>query len=136
MQTLASFDKGHEFPVTEFELSPAWVSAYVEAVEDEAAARDAPGSVPPMAITALSIRALLETAGLPPGAIHVGQELAFRRSVSTGERLSASARIVSRGERQGWVLMGVDLLVAGASGDEVMGGRAIVTFPVPGEGEG
>ena len=135
MQTLASFEKGHEFPATEFDLSPEWVSSYVEAVEDEGTARGAPGSVPPMAIAALSVRALLERAGLPPGAIHVGQELAFRRSVSPGERLTATARVASRGERQGWVLMGVDLSVAGAGGSEVMSGRAIVTFPVPGGGE-
>lgn len=128
MQTLASLEKGHEFPATAFELTSGWVSGYVAAVEDRAIEVLGPDAVPPMAIAALSIRALLERAGLPPGAIHVGQELAFRRAVCVGERLSVAARVASRGERAGWVLMGVDLSVA-AGKDEVMSARAVVTFP-------
>jgi acyl dehydratase len=129
MQTLAALEKGHEFPPTEFELSAEWVDAYVAAVEDGAIASCGPDAVPPMAIAALSIRALLERAGLPPGAIHIGQELAFSRTVGRGQRLSVSARVASRGERAGWVLMGVDLSVL-AGQDAVMSGRAVVTFPV------
>lgn len=128
MQTLASLEKGHEFPATEFELTSGWVGGYMAAVEDRALAASRPDAVPPMAIAALSIRALLERAGLPPGAIHVGQELAFRRAVSVGQRLSVAARVASRGERAGWVLMGVDLSVA-VGKDEVMSARAVVTFP-------
>lgn len=128
MLTLASLQKGHEFPATEFELTSGWVGGYVAAVEDQAIEALGAGAVPPMAIAALSIRALLERAGLPPGAIHVGQELTLRSPVSIGERLSVTARIASRGERAGWVLMAVDLSVA-AGEDEVMSARAVVTFP-------
>jgi|SRR3990172_2300330 len=133
MQTLAALEKGHEFPPTEFELSAEWVDAYVAAVEDKAIGSCGPDSVPPMAIAALSIRALLERAGLPPGAIHVGQEIAFHRAVGRGERLSVVARVVSRGERAGWVLMAVDLSVS-AGRHEAMSGRAVVTFPAGGTG--
>jgi acyl dehydratase len=128
MQTLASLDKGHEFPAVEFELTPEWVSRYGSATGDETSGAACPGAVPPMALAALSIRALLESAELPAGAIHVGQELAFRRAVSAGERLSVQARIVSRGERAGWVLLAVDV-AADAGGNKVMSGRSVVTFP-------
>jgi len=136
MQTLASLEKGHEFPATEFGLSPEWVAAYVAAVEDRAIGALGAAAVPPMAVAAVSIRALLEGARLPPGAVHAGQELAFHRAVRTGERLVASARIVSRGERQGWVLMSVDMTVTGAHGDAVMTGRATVSFPAEGNTQG
>jgi acyl dehydratase len=135
MPTLASLEKGHEFAAAEFELSPDWVSAYTLAVEDDAIPCVDPDAVPPMAIAALSIRALLDQAALPPGTVHVGQEIVFSRSTRAGERLVASARIHSRGERQGWVLMVVDMSVAGAGGDLVMNGRATLTFPVDGEAE-
>jgi hypothetical protein len=85
-----------------------------------------------MAIAALSIRALLDQAALPPGTVHVGQEIVLSRSARAGERLVASARILSRGERQGWVLIVVDMSVAGVGGDLVMNGRATLTFPVDG----
>jgi len=55
--------------------------------------------------------------------------LSFHRPVSVGERLAARAAVISRGERQGWVLMGVELAVDDASGEVVMEGRATVTFP-------
>jgi acyl dehydratase len=126
--TLAALPKGHEFPPTSFTLYPEWVDAYIAAVGD-AAIRDAgPGLVPPMAVAALSIRALIEASPLPPGTLHAGQELAFHRAVSVGEELSVAARIVSRGERAGWVLLSVDFSVSSAD-ELVMTGRATVTFP-------
>jgi acyl dehydratase len=127
--TLAALPRGHEFPPTSFTLWPKWVAAYIDAVGD-AAIRDAgPGLVPPMAVAALSIRALIEASPLPPGTLHAGQELAFHRAVRIGEELTVAARIVSRGERAGWVLLSVDLSVS-SGGEPVMTGRATVTFPV------
>ncbi len=127
--TLAALPKGHRFPPVAFDLSRRWVMDYVEAVEDAAIGAFA-DAVPPMAVAALSIRALLQSADLPPGAVHLGQEMTFHRTVRVGESLAAAAEIVSRGERQGWVLMGVDLSVADASGEPVMTGRATLTFPL------
>jgi len=120
--------KGHELSPSAFELSPEWVREYVAAVEDEAIGPLGPELVPPMAVAALAVRALLDRAALPPGAVHIGQEITFRRAVRAGERLLASARIVSRGERQGWLLMGIDLSVSGEGGP-VMEGRATLTMP-------
>jgi acyl dehydratase len=128
-QTLAALEKGHAFPATPFTLTEDWVRDYIEAVDDNAIAT---GSVPPMALAALSIRALLEHSGLPPGAIHLAQELSFRRAVAIGEILAASADVTSRGERQGWVLMGVSLKVTDEGGEAVMDGRATISFPLAG----
>jgi len=129
MESLVSLEKGHEFPATEFELSAEWAGHYIAAVEDRAIEALGSDTVPPMAVAALSVRALLEASGLPPGAIHAGQDLGFRHAIRVGERLSASARIASRGERGGWVLMGIDMTVSRGA-EEVMSGRALVTFPL------
>lgn len=128
--TLETLPKGHEFPPTPFDLTRQWVDEYIHAVEDEAIAGLGADVVPPMAIAALSIRALLEQAGLPPGAVHLGQELDFQGTARVGDRLLARARIASRGERQGWVLMGVEMSVQDGAGDPLMAGRATVTFPL------
>ncbi|MDO8617242.1 MAG: MaoC family dehydratase [Dehalococcoidia bacterium] len=132
--TLGSLPKGHRFPPVEFALSPKWVREYIAAVEDAAIGPAGDALVPPMAVAALSVRALLEQAGLPPGAIHLGQELTFSRALHTGERLTAEAAVASRGERQDWVLMGVELAVRDAAGRPVMAGRATLTFPAGGGG--
>lgn len=116
------------FPTAEFDLSGDWVAGYVAAVGDAAIGVLGADAVPPMAVAALSIRALLQGAGLPAGAIHAGQELAFHRAVRVGERLSVAASVASRGERAGWVLMSVEMSVSSGA-DDVMSGRATVTFP-------
>lgn len=126
--TLAAFGKGHEFPPISFDLTKDWVADYVGAVEDAAIASHG-DIVPPMALATLGVRTLLDSAGLPQGAIHVGQELAFLRSVTIGETLAAHAKVTSRGERAGWILMGLDLSITDAAHTPVMAGRATLTFP-------
>ncbi len=128
MTTLAALEKGHEFPPASFDLSEEWVEAYVASVGDEAIGALDGGFVPPMAVAALAIRALLEQASLPPGTLHVGQELAFTAPVRLGETLTVAARIASRGKRAGWALIAVELRVAGDDGT-VMTGRATLSFP-------
>jgi acyl dehydratase len=122
--SLSALKKGHEFPPAEFTLSPEWVADYGAAVGAETTG----ASVPPMAVATLAIRALLEAASLPSGTIHAGQELSFAHPASVGDRLSVDARVASRGERAGWVLMSVELRVDTAE-SRVMDGRATITFP-------
>jgi acyl dehydratase len=129
MSSLADLPKGYAFPPVSFELTDDWVQAYVDAVEDAATGGIAPDLVPPMAVAALSVRAMLEQASLPPGTLHAGQELSFLSPVHRGETLTVSAQVASRGERAGWVLMGIELRVE--RGDQpVMTGRATISFPV------
>lgn len=129
--SLATLPKGHEFAPASFLLTRDWVDAYAAAVDDRAIAALGADAVPPMAVATLSVRALLEASPLPPGSLHAGQELAFRRAVKVGAELTVAARIVSRGERAGWVLMSLDLDVT-SSGGQVMTGRATITFPLDG----
>ena len=129
MTTLADLEKGYDFPPASFDLSDEWVDAYLASVEDEAIGALDGGFVPPMAVAALAIRALLEHASMPPGTLHAGQELAFPAPVRLGEALTVAARIASRGERAGWALMGVELHVA-RGGEAVMTGRATISFPL------
>ena len=131
--SLADLPKGHEFAETRFKLTPEWVAQYVGAVEDEAIGQVPGRTYPPLALATCSVRSLLEQAALPRGAIHVGQELNFSLSGVNAAELLSRARIASRGERQGWVLMGIDLRIENDSGAEVMSGRATITFPVGGE---
>jgi acyl dehydratase len=122
-------------PPSAFELSPDWVREYVAAVEDAAIGSVDERLVPTMAVAALAVRSLLDGAELPPGAIHLGQELSSLKSVRVGRRLSVQAQIASRGERQGWILMGIDLNVEDENRNPVMTGRATLTMPASPERE-
>jgi acyl dehydratase len=133
--SLDELPKGHQLPPTTFDLSSEWVRAYTAAVEDEAIGALGEGLVPPMAVVALAVRSLLDGAKLPAGAIHLGQEMDFLRPLCVGQRLGVSARIASRGERQGWILIGVDLSVEDEDREPVMQGRALLTMPASPERE-
>jgi hypothetical protein len=126
--SLADLPKGHEFAETKFEMRPEWVAEYRAVVEDQTDAPD----VPPLALTTVCLRELLEQTSLPDGAIHVGQELSFSLSVKPITGGVARARIASRGERQGWVLMGIEMTVEDERGAPMMSGRATITFPANG----
>jgi hypothetical protein len=128
--SLADLPKGHEFASQTFEVTPAWVAEYRAAVNDETSPSS---TVPPLALVALTFQSLLEQAALPDGAIHVSQELSSFRAVEQGESVVAKARIGTRGERAGWVLMGVELEVTEEAGDTIVSGRATITFPLVAE---
>lgn len=127
-EPLLALPKGHHFPPATFTLSRDWVAEYIAAVGDEAIGGIGPDMVPPMALATQAIRALIEASPLPEGALHAGQEITFKRAVSMGETITVKARIASRGERAGWVLMSVDF-DAQAGGESVMSARGTITFP-------
>ena len=124
--SLADLPRGHEFADARFELTREWVAQYRAAVEDEISD---PSDAPPLSLATLSIRALLDEAALPSGAIHVSQELSFSLGRQSSHVVVAKARIASRGERAGWVLMAIELEVEDETGTPIMNGRATITFP-------
>lgn len=129
--SLADLPKGHEFAETRFALTPEWVREYRAAVEDESSD---PSDAPPLSLATLSIRPLLGEAALPAGAIHVSQEISFSFDGQASDVVVAKARIASRGERAGWVLMAIELEVVDETGTPMMNGRATITFPAVAEG--
>ena len=129
--SLADLSKGHEFAETRFELTREWVAQYRAAVEDDSSD---PSDAPPLSLATLSIRALLDEAALPSGAIHVSQEMSFSLGGQSSDFVVAKARVASRGERVGWVLMAIELEVEDETGTPMMNGRATITFPAVAEG--
>jgi len=118
-----------------FQLSADDVCRYLEAVEDQSGAyggqgSDGAGSVPPLAAAALALRSILEQVSLPPGALHTGQELEFRRPLPVGASLRSRARVAQRSEMRGAVIAVIEFDVAeeGSSAPAVVG-RATVMMP-------
>ncbi len=121
--------KGHRFAPATYRLTDDWVDAYLAAVGDAVTPSLAPEVVPPVAVLALAVRALLEQARLPEGSLHLSQELACHRAARRGERVTAEVTIVSRGERAGWLLLGIELAVRDERGAPVISGRATLGVP-------
>jgi acyl dehydratase len=131
---LADLPRGHEIPVAGFGLHADDVRRYLEAVEDHTGAygegADGPAWVPPLAVAALTLRAVLEQVVLPAGALHTGQEVEFRRPVPVGSSLQPRARVAQRSEMRGAVISVVEFDVAEEGlADPAVIGRATVMMP-------
>jgi 3-hydroxybutyryl-CoA dehydratase len=85
---------GYELPSTVLALDAQTVERYLRATEDDNALYWHDGAVhlvPPLAVAALALRGIAQEVALAPGSLHTGQELLFRRLVtSAGARRAAA----------------------------------------------
>src|SRR3990170_5930093 len=121
-------EKGHRFSPAALTLDGAALDAYREAVADESllSLERVLGEplVPPLAVAAYALKALLEQIDLPPGSIHTGQEVSFRRVLRPGQRLEMQAQVSSASTRGGWRFVNINMTAADESGQVAMSGRA------------
>jgi acyl dehydratase len=131
---VADLPRGHELPAARFRLDADDVHRYLEAVEDRSGAYgqgpEGPAWVPPLAVAALALRAVLQQVELPAGALHASQELEFRHPVPVGVALHSWARVAQRSEMRGAVVSVIEFEVEeeGSPGPAVVG-RATVVAP-------
>lgn len=86
-------------------------------------------TVPPVALGAFALAALMEQMPPPFGTLHAGQEFEFHRSVAPGEELTARVTVERRGERRGSLLTALSIELR--AGDEVVAeGRTMLVNPV------
>jgi acyl dehydratase len=74
---------------------------YLDAVNGDKIIYEKDNIVPPMSIAALAMTAMAEGLSMPPGAVHVSQDIRFVNTVSIDEELTSFARvnrIVKRGK--------------------------------------
>ena len=127
-QTYDQLAAGYEFPPGNFKLDAIRVAVFLKATGD-------PGRLyheakaPPMAIAALAMSALFNTISLPPGTIHVSQELSFIEAVSIDEDLTSYAKLSRTQKRAKLHLITVDFDVRNQGQKTVLTGRTSFMLP-------
>jgi acyl dehydratase len=114
--TLTDLPVGHSFDPVTFTVTAARARAYRAAVGDEQSLYAAlGGAVPPLAVVAFALGALLELVDLPAGSLHASESASFQRVVTEGAEVECRARVAQRSVRAGWVVsvLDSDLLVGG-----------------------
>ena len=119
--------EGYEFPTSTYELTAQLISRYLEAVD--ATQTLLPDFVPPMAVAAYVIPAMLKYLVLPPGAVHASQELVFCKSVPIGATISCRAKVSRKSTRSKLRLLAIEMSAFDAGGEQVLKGKATVIFP-------
>jgi len=117
---------GTRLPEAAFETDNRSIAAYREAVEDD---ENADGTVPPMAVAAGATGALSRIMSLPFGAIHISQELSFRKAVAVGDKLTCSGELISRRDRRDFHLLTFRLTVRDGRGRRVLSAKTGLLLP-------
>jgi len=111
---------GYTFPADTLTLDPTTVRRYLAATDDDNALywrEGEPRVVPPLAVAALSLRAIAAGVSLAPGSIHSAQDLTFHRAVAVGETLQARARVVTASKRRDFTALAIESTIGTASAD-------------------
>ena len=122
-------EAGYQFPPASYEMDAAMVAAYLKAVEETSELYQAAGLVPPTAVAAYAMSSLSNNISLPPGTIHVSQELEFRDAVNVGDTITCNARVMRKQDRGRLHLMTVRLSVLNQNQNEVLAGKTSFVLP-------
>ena len=80
-------------------------------------------------MAALGMRTLLDGLGLPPGAVHVSQELSMHRAATWDEHIVCSARVAQTSQRNDGRFLVLEFDIAGEDGSPILEGRTVVMSP-------
>lgn len=88
--------------------------------------------VPPLALAAYALGALLERLNLPPGAIHSLQEVETLQGVGFGEEIKATARLERPRRRGDLEFISASYFLDNSLGERVQTGKSTVLISRPG----
>ncbi len=111
----------------QYEFSEDFINKYTESVKDNSNYKN---SVPPMAISALSIRGVLNDLKIPGGTVHVSQEFNYFSSIEKSELIECLATIISNNVRGGWRFLSIKLETISTDQKLIMTGKSTIMIPV------
>jgi hypothetical protein len=125
---LTDLPAGHTFDPIRFVIDEAKWRAYVEATGDSLPLYAESGAVPPLAVAALSLGALLEVVSLPDGTLHGSESFRAFAPVPAGAAIECQARIAQRSARGGLIMTVLESDVI-LEGETLLTTRAMVMCP-------
>jgi acyl dehydratase len=127
----SKLETGQQLSSQSLTLDAKAVGDYVTAVSDASnpATGDGTPLVPPMAIAALTLSAVINTLQIPGGTIHASQELGFGASVPVGDTLQCTATLAQNTVRRSWRFLVVNMEATSETGSAVMEGKSTIMLP-------
>ncbi len=126
---------GYEFAPASFRIDNERVKAFLDAVDDRNRIYEEYEIIPPMAVAALAMTAMSSGLTLPPGAIHVSQNLEFINAVGIGEKLTSHARVNRKVERGKFHMLTIGINVLNQRKETVLSGETGFILPLAAEGK-
>ncbi len=105
------------------------VSQYVAVVDDQSSIYAEAGLVPMTALAAIGVRTLLAGLGLPPGAIHIAQELESHGAARVGQSVLCRARVAQASQRRDSSFTVLEFTLTDDKGETILKGRTTLLVP-------
>ena len=121
---------GYEFEPSVFSINGKSVDKYLDAVDGKRSIYEKDDTVPPMSIAALAMMAMAEGLSMPPGAVHVSQDIRFLNQARVDENLTSYARvnrIVKRGKIH---MLSIEINVVNDKHISILSGETSFILPV------
>ena len=126
---LNQLEAGYRFPASSYQLDASKVAAYLGAAEDTSHLYRDSRLVPPMMVAAYAMAALSQRIALPPGTIHVSQELEFIDTVSVDDSLISQATVSRKQHRGKLHLLAIETNVCNQNQQAVLTGKSTFILP-------
>lgn len=130
-RVLTEFSAGDTFEPISITIDAERARAYRAAAGDSLAIYEESGIVPPLAVAAFALGALLEAVNLPPGSLHGSESVEMKGAVPMGGTIECRARLAQRSQRQGWIASALQSDIY-HEGRLVLSTRATVLSPAGG----
>ncbi|MDP3061696.1 MAG: MaoC family dehydratase N-terminal domain-containing protein [Chloroflexota bacterium] len=129
---MRSLTEGDEFVAPPWRIEASRVRDYLDAVGDALPIYGELGVAPPLMVAAQAMGVMLERLALPPGAIHMSQELEFPNLARAGEEATCAIKLARVSVRGGMRVLVAEFTVAGQGGRPLVTGKSTVMAPQEG----
>jgi hypothetical protein len=125
---LADLPAGHTFDPISFTVDAAKSLAYRAATGDPLSLYDDANAVPPLAVAAFALGALMEVIELPDGTLHGNETLQAHALAPVGSTFTCAPTVTRNATRAGMVFITFEFVVSHAD-TPVVTARSTVLFP-------
>ena len=120
---------GEELDLGSWVADRDYTDKYLSSVRDSSTIYHELEVIPPMALAARAVGALLDKLSLPAGTIHASQELDCKRMAKQGEEISCVAVLSRPLQRGDWRFVSVDFTLKDAEQDTLITCKSTVLVP-------
>jgi acyl dehydratase len=129
---MSPLTEGEKFVAPPWRMEASRVRDYLDAVGDALPIYGELGVAPPLMVAAQAMGIVLERLALPPGAIHMSQELDFPNLARVGEDATCSIVLSRVSVRGGMRVLVAEFIVSGEGGRPLVTGKSTVMAPLEG----
>jgi len=134
---LDQVDNGYCFPVIQTMIGKDILENYARVMNSNIRfSRNSAPIVPPAAIASITIGELLSSINLPPGSIHMSEEIISRSELEVGKKINVEVVLKNKSVREGYMLISLVFNIKNeANTNIIIEAKTVLMIPQESTGE-